>query len=173
MVGDSEVILSTSDVSFLDHESRLKELESDLASLMRQEFRLCQCLSILEGCQPADVPCLSDLDVPRPRRCHIARERGTPYPCLSQHLQMACHSSGPPWEENRESWVGEGSEACPLRLIPIEDISVEPPLAKSSSDGKEYQEAPVVKEEDEGVGITDVSEGEWDLAGSKRISWCD
>ena len=50
---------------------------------------------------------------------------------------------------------------------------MEPPLTESSPDEAEYQEAPVVKEEDEGVGITDVSEGELDLARSKRISWQD
>ena len=132
---------------FLDHESCLKELESDLASSMRQEFRLHQCLSVLEGRQPANVPRLSDLDAPHPRHCHIVGERGTPYPWLSQCLQMARRSLGPPCEANCESWVGEGSEACPLRLIPIEDVSVEPPLAASSSeDEEEYQEAPVVKD---------------------------
>jgi hypothetical protein len=79
---------------------------------------------------------------------------------------------GPLWEANCESWAGDGSEAYPLRLIPTEDVSVEPPLAASSSDKEgRYQEAPVV--EDEGVRITDVSEGELDLAGSKRISWHD
>src|SRR5579872_6611740 len=171
MVGDSEVVLSTSDIAFLDHESRLKELKSDLASSMRREFRLCQHLSVLEGCQPAEVPRLLDLDMPCPHRCGTAGERGTPYPHLSRRLQLACRSSGPPWEANHESWAGEGSEACPLRLIPIEDVSVEPPLAESSSEEEEYQEAPMA--EDEGVGITDVSEGELDLAGSKRISWQD
>ena len=171
-MGDSEVVLSTSDVTFLDHESHLKELESDLASSMRQEFRLCQRLSILEGRQQAEAPRSSDSDAPRPRCCNIARERGTPYPRLSQRLQMACRMSGPPHEANRESWVGDGSKDSPLRLIPIQDVSIEPPLAMSSSEGEEeYQEAPVVKLEDEGVGITDVSEGELDLARSKRISW--
>src|SRR5579872_1289293 len=168
MVGDSEVVLSTSDIAFLDHESRLKELESDLASSMRWEFRLHQRLSVLEGHQPADVPWSSDSDAPCPRCRGIARERGTPYPHLSQRLQMAHHSLGPPQEANHESWVGEGSEACPLRLIPIEDVSIDPPLAVSSSSEEEYQEAPLVKEEDEGLGITNVSEGELDLAGSKR-----
>src|SRR5579872_4181662 len=141
---------------------------------MRREFRLCQCLSVLEGAQQSGAPRSSDSDAPRPRCRHIAGERGTPYPCLSQRLQMALRSSGPPHEANRESWVGEGSEANPLRLIPIEDVSVEPPLAASSSeDEEEYQEAPVVKEEDEGLGITDMSEGELDLARSKRLSWQD
>src|ERR1700757_779781 len=100
MVGDSEVVLSTSDIAFLDHESRLKELESDLASSMRQEFRLHQCLSVLEGQQPCDAPRSSDSDTPHPCCCGIAGERGTPYPRLSQHLQMVHHSSGPPWEAN-------------------------------------------------------------------------
>src|SRR5579872_7423383 len=140
---------------------------------MRREFRLHQHLSILEGCQLAKVPRSSDLDAPHPCRRGIAGERGTPYPRLSQHLQMARCLSGPPWEENRESWIGEGSEVCPLRLIPIEDVSVEPPLTASSSEEEEYQEAPQVKEEDEGLGITNISEGELDLAGSKRISWRD
>src|SRR5579872_420106 len=139
---------------------------------MQCEYRLRQRLSILEGACPSDAPRSSDSDAPRPHRRHIAGERGTPYPCLSQRLQMARRRSGPPREENHESWVGDGSEACPLRLIPIEDVSVEPPLAASSSED-EYQEAPLVKEEDEGVGITDMSEGELDLAGSKRISWQD
>src|SRR5579872_2140321 len=140
---------------------------------MRQEFRLHQRLSVLEGAQQPGVPRSSDSDAPRPHCHHIAGERGTPYPQLSQHLQMAHHLLGPPCEANCESWVGEGSEASPLRLIPIEDVSVEPPLTESSSGEEEYQEAPVVKEEDEGVGITDVSKRELDLAGSKRISWQD
>src|SRR5579872_2079048 len=170
-VGDSEVVLSTSDVTFLDHESHLKELESDLASLMRQEFRLHQRLSVLEGALASGAPRSSDSDAPHLHCRHIAGERGIPYPRLSQRLQMARHTSGPPCEANRESWVGEGSEVNPLRLIPIEDVSVDPPLAASSSEDKEeYQEAPVMKEEDEGVGITDVLEGDLDLAGSKRIS---
>src|SRR5579872_7434726 len=135
---------------------------------MRCEFRLRQCLSVLEGHQPAEAPQSLDSDAPRPRPRGVASERGTPYPCLSQHLQMACRLSGPPREANHESWVGEGSEACPLRLIPIEDVSIDPPLAVSSSSEEEYQEAPLVKEEDEGLGITNVSEGELDLAGSKR-----
>ena len=139
---------------------------------MRQEFRLRQHLSVLEGCHSADVPRSSDLDAPHPHCRHIARERGTPYPHLSQCLQMAHRSSGPPQEANHERWAGEESEANPLRLIPIEDVSVDPPLTTSSSED-EYQEAPQVKEEDEGLGITDVSEGELDLARSKRISWQD
>src|SRR5579872_745464 len=102
MVGDSEVVLSTSDIAFLDHESRLKELESDLASSMRQEFWLHQHLSVLEGRQPANVPRSSDSDAPHPRHHGIAGERGTPYPRLSQRLQMACCSSGPPQEANCE-----------------------------------------------------------------------
>src|SRR5579872_3926005 len=111
MVGDSEVVLSTSDVAFLDHESCIKELESDLASSMRQEFQLRQRISVLEGHRPSDVPRSLDSDAPR-LHCHgVPGERGTPYLCLSQHLQMVCHSSGPPQEENRESWAGEGSEA--------------------------------------------------------------
>src|SRR5579872_1426300 len=122
MVGDSEVVLSTSDIAFLDHKSCIKELESDLASLMRREFRLHQHISILEGRQPANVPRSSDSDAPC-LRCHgVPGERGTPYPCLSQHLQMVHCLSGPPWEENCESWAGDGSETYLLRLIPIEDV---------------------------------------------------
>jgi len=144
----------------------------DLAASMRREYQLRQRLSVLEGAQPSEAPRSSDSDAPRPCRRHVAGERGTPYPRLSQRLQMACRMSGPPHEANRESWVGDGSKDSPLRLIPIQDVSIEPPLAMSSSEGEEeYQEAPVVKLEDEGVGITDVSEGELDLAGSKRISW--
>jgi hypothetical protein len=121
-----------------------------------------------------EAPRSSDSDAPHLCHCHITGERGTPYPRLSQRLQMACRMLGPPNEANCESWVGEGSEANPMRLIPIEDVSIEPPLtASSSEDEEEYQEAPVVKEEDEGLGITDMLEGELDLAGSKRISWQD
>ena len=170
MVGDSEVVLSTSDVAFLDHESCIKELESDLASSMRQEFQLRQRISVLEGHRPSDVPRSSDSDAPRLRCRGVPGERGTPYPCLSQHLQMARWSSGPPQEENHESCAGDSSEACPMRLIPIEDVVVSPPLATSSSEDGEYHEAPV---EDEGVGITDVLDRELDLARSKRISWQD
>ena len=137
MVRDSEVVLSTSDVAFLDHESCLKELELDLASSMRREFRLHQRLSILEGVHASGAPRSSDSDTPRPRRCHITRERGTPYPHLSQCLQMAHRSLGPPCKANRESWIGEGSEANPLRLILIEDVSIDPPLIVSSSDEEE------------------------------------
>src|SRR5579872_4669121 len=127
MVGDSEVVLSTSDVAFIDHESHIKELESDLASSMRREFRLCQHLSVLEGASASGAPRSSDSNTPHPRRRHIAGERGTPYPRLSQRLQVAHHTLGPPREANCESWTGEGSEVNPLRLIPIEDVSVDPP----------------------------------------------
>src|SRR5579872_6838676 len=104
----------------LDHESHIKELESNLASSMRWEFRLCQRVSILEGCRPVDVPRSLDSDAPRLHHHGVPGERGTPYPRLLQHLQMACQLSGPR-EENRESWASKGSEACLLRLIPIEN----------------------------------------------------
>ena len=171
-MGDSEVVLSTSDIAFVDHESRIKELEDDLASSMRWEFRMRQRLSVLEGASPSAAPRSSDLDAPHPRHCEIPGERGTPYPWLSQHLQMVHHSSGPPQEENCESWASDSSEACPMRLIPIEDVVVSPPLTMSSSEDSKYHKAPV-EDEDEGVGITNVLDRELDLAGSKRISWQD
>jgi len=165
-----KLFLSTSDVAFLDHKSCIKELESNLASSMRREFRMQQRLTVLEGSKLADIPRSLDSKAPC-RCCGIPGERRTPYPHLSQHLQMACHSSGPPREENCESWAGDGSEACSMRLILIEDVVVSPLLAASSSEDGEYHEAPAEDEEDEGVGITDVLDRELDLAGSKRISW--
>ena len=92
----------------------------DLAALMWREYRLRQRVSVLEGSQPSEAPRSSDSNTPHPRRRHIAGERGTPYPRLSQCLQMARRTSGPPNEANCESWVGEGSEANPMRLIPID-----------------------------------------------------
>src|SRR5579872_3336195 len=91
-----KLFLSTSDVAFLDHEFRIKELESNLASSMRQEFRLRQRVSVLEGCWPSNVPRSLDSDAPHLRCCGVPGERGTTYPCLLQCLQMAHQSSGPP-----------------------------------------------------------------------------
>src|SRR5579872_6613144 len=157
-MGDSEVVLSTSDITFLDHESRIKELESNLASSMRREFRLHQCISVLEGRWPSNAPKLSDSDTPC-LCCHrVPGEKGTPYPCLSQHLQMVCCSSGPPCEENCEYWASDGSKGCPLRFIPIEDVTISPPLALSSSEDREYHEAPI-----ESGGIIEVDNKDLDL----------
>src|SRR5579872_5673460 len=114
-VGDSEVVLNTSDIAFLDHKSHIVELESNLTSCMRCEFQIHQCLSILEKGKGVGSPCLLDSDNPfhGVEHCQcIARERGTPYPCLSQHLQMACWSSGPPHEENCEYWAGDSFKGC-------------------------------------------------------------
>src|SRR5579872_3241056 len=108
-----KLFLSTSDIAFLDHESRIVELESDLVSCMRHEYCIHQHLSILEKGKGKHSPCSSDSDNPfqgvEHRQC-ITGERGMPYPCLSQHLQMAHHSSGPPCEENHEHWAGNSSE---------------------------------------------------------------
>src|SRR5579872_5356739 len=83
-VGDSELILSRSDIALVDHESRLKELEDDMAALMRREFRLRQRLSVLEGLE-------EDSSSSPPSRCRrrIAGERGTPYPRMLMRTQMA------------------------------------------------------------------------------------
>ena len=130
-----------------------------------------QCLSVLEKGKATSVPRSSNSDDPFHRvecRCRaIPGEQGTPYPRLSQHLQMVHQSSGPPHEEGCEYWASDGSKGCPMRLIPIEDVVVSPPLTKSSSEDGEYHEAPVEDEVDEGVGITDVSDQELDLARSK------
>src|SRR5579872_2819726 len=111
---------------FLDHESHIMELESDLASAMQHKFQICQCLSRLEGsdlgsCRSSDSNCPSHrVD----HCCPILGERGTPYPHLSRCLQMACRSSSPPRESNHEYWAGDSSKGCPMRLIPIEDVTV-------------------------------------------------
>src|SRR5579872_7408393 len=103
-VGDSEVVLSPSDIALVDHESRLKELEDDMAALMRREFRLHQHLSVLEGSEE------DSSSSPPSHRCRwVAGERGTPYPRMLMHTQMARRTTGPPNEANRECWVGEGS----------------------------------------------------------------
>src|SRR5579872_1742138 len=103
-VGDSEVVLSPSDVALVDHESRLKELESDMAALMRREFRLCQHLSVLEGSEED-----SSSSPPSHHRRQIPGEHGTPYPRMSMRSQMARCTAGPPNEANRECWVSSGS----------------------------------------------------------------
>src|SRR5579872_6720796 len=100
-VGDSELILSRSDVALVDHELRLKELEDDMAALMRREFRLRQRLSVLEGSGED-----SSSSPPSRRRCRVAGERGTSYPRMSMCTQMACRTTGPPNEANCECWVG-------------------------------------------------------------------
>src|SRR5579872_3849467 len=102
-VGDSELILSRSDVALVDHESRLKELEDDMAALMRREFRLRQRLSVLEGSEE------DSSSSPPSRRRRVAGERGTPYPRMSMRTQKACRTTGPLNEANRERWVGLGS----------------------------------------------------------------
>ena len=166
-MGDSEVVLSTSDITFLDHKSCICELESDLASCMRREFCMRQHLSVLEKGKAKAGPRSLDSDDPfhGVEHCHkaIPGERGTPYPCLSQCLQMAHRSSGPPHEANHEYWAGDGSKGCPMKLIPIDDVVVSPPLASSSSENGKYHEAPV-----EDRGIAEVSDWELDLVGRKR-----
>src|SRR5579872_1674760 len=103
----------------LDHKSWLKELESDVASLMRREFRMRQRIAVLEGKEE------DSSSSPRPRlRRHTTGERGTLYPCMSMRTQMARRTAGPPQEANCESWVGEGSADLPLRLVPIQDLAV-------------------------------------------------
>src|SRR5579872_6594728 len=118
-VGDSEVVLSPSDIALVDHESRLKELEDDLAALMRREFRLRQRLAVLEGLEED-----SSSSPPSRRRRRVAGEQGTPYPHMSMRTQMARRTTGPPNEANRERWVGSGSANHPIMLIPIEDVVV-------------------------------------------------
>ena len=158
-VGDSELILSRSDVALVDHKSRLKELEDDMAALMRREFRLRQCLSVLDGSEE------DSSSSPPSRCCRVAGERSTPYLRMSMHTQRARSTTGPPNEANRECWVGSGSADHPIMLIPIEDVVVTPTLPSSEEDG-EYHEAPVA---DEG-GITEVSNSELDLAEEKESS---
>src|SRR5579872_7149067 len=148
-VGDSELILSRSDVALVDHESRLKELKDDMAALMRREFRLRQHLAVLEGSEE------DSSSSPPSRRRRVAGERGTPYPRMSMCTQKVRRTTGPPNEANCERWVGSGSADHPIMLIPIEDVIVTPASPSSEADG-EYHEAPV---EDEG-GITEVSNSE-------------
>src|SRR5579872_7519545 len=143
----------------LDHESRLKELERDIASLMRREFRMRQRLAVLEGGEEDS----SSSSSPHSRR-RVAGERGTPYLRMSMRTQMARRTAGPPNEANCECWVSEGSADHPIRLIPIEDVVVTP--ASSSSEDGEYHKVPVA---DEG-GITEVSNSELDLAEEKESS---
>src|SRR5579872_7241829 len=88
-VGDSELILSRSDVALVDHESRLKELEDNMAALMRREFRLCQRLSVLEGSEE------DSSSSPPSRRRRVAGEQGTPYPHMSMRTQKARRTTGP------------------------------------------------------------------------------
>ena len=161
-MGDSEQnSLSWSDVALVDHESRLKEVEDDVAALMRREFRLRQRLSVLEGSEED-----SSSSPPSWRRRRIPGERGTPYPRMSMRTQMARRTTGPPNEANRECWVGDRSADHPIRLIPIEDVVVTPASSSSEEDG-DYHEAPVA--DDEG-GITEVSNSELDLAEEKESS---
>ena len=126
-----------------------------------------QGISVLEKGKAEAGPRSSDSDNPFHGvecRCRvIPGEGGTPYPHLSQCLQMACHSSGPPHEANHGYWAGDGSEGCPMRLIPIEDVTVSPPLTSSSFEDGEYHKALV-----EDGGITDVLDQDLDLAGRKR-----
>src|SRR5579872_3671459 len=144
---------------FLDHESRLRELEKDIASLMRREFWMRQQLAVLEESEED-----SSSSPSHSRRRHpIPGERGTPYPCMSMRTQKACRTTGPPNEANRERWVGSGSADHPIMLIPIEDVVVTLASPSSDEDG-EYHEAPV---EEEG-GITEVSNSELDLAEEKE-----
>ena len=116
-----------------------------------------QRLAVLEGGEEDS----SSSSSPR-LRCRVAGERGTLYPRMSMHTQMARRTNGPPNEANREHWVGEGSADRPIMLIPIEDVVVTPALSSSEEDG-EYHEAPVA---DEG-GITEVSNSELDLVEDK------
>src|SRR5579872_3185143 len=141
---------------FLDHESRLKELEKDIASLMRQEFRMRQRLAVLEGSEE------DSSSSPSRSRRRVAGERGTPYPCMSMRTQMARRTMGPPNEANHECWVGEGSADRPIMLIPIEDVVVTPASSSSDEEG-EYHEAPVA----DAGSITEVSDAELDLAEDK------
>src|SRR6201993_213394 len=146
---------------FLDHESRLRELEKDIASLMRREFRMRQRLAVLEGSEEDSSPSPSRSRRRRP----IPGERGTPYPHMSMRTQKARRTTGPPNEANRERWVGSGSADHPIMLIPIEDVVVTP-ASPSSEEDREYHEAPVAEE----GGITEVSNSELDLAEEKESS---
>jgi hypothetical protein len=76
---------------------------------------------------------------------------------------MVRQSLGPPHEENCEYWASDGSKGCLMRLIPIEDVVVSPPLTLSSSEDGKYHKAPV-----EDGGITDNSSQDLDLVGRKR-----
>src|SRR5579872_558969 len=113
-----------------------------------------QRLAVLEGSEGDSSPSPSSSC----RHHRVAGERGTPYPHMSMHTQMARRTAGPPNEVNRERWVGSGSADHPIMLIPIEDVIVTPASPSSEEDG-EYHEAPV---DDEG-GITEVSNSELDL----------
>ena len=143
----------------LDHESHLRELEKDIVSLMRREFRMRQRLAVLEGSKE------DSSSSPSHSRRRIPGERGTPYPRMLMRTQKARRTTGPPNEANRERWVGSGSADHPIMLIPIEDVVVTPALHSSEED-REYHEAPV---EEEG-GITEVSNSELDLAEEKESS---
>ena len=143
----------------LDHESRLRELEKDIASLMRREFRMRQRLAVLEGSEGDSSPS------PSHSRHRIPGERGTPYPHMSMRTQKARRTTGPPNEANRERWVGSGSANHPIMLIPIKDVIVTP-ASPSSEEDREYHEAPVAEE----GGITEVSNSELDLAEEKESS---
>src|SRR5579872_4488189 len=99
MVGGSEPILSLGLTSpILDHESRVKELEDDVATLMRRGFRMRQRLAVLEGSEGDSSPSPSSS---RRHRRRVAWERGTPYPRMSMRTQMARRTAGPPNEANR------------------------------------------------------------------------
>src|SRR5579872_3794297 len=80
-----KLFLLTSDITFLDHKSCIRELENDLVSCMRYKFWICQCLSALEGHGEGHSVHGSDSDNPfhGVEHCCIEGERGTPYPCLS------------------------------------------------------------------------------------------
>src|ERR1700757_4536931 len=161
MVGDSEQNSeSWSNVAPVDHESRVKELEDDVAALMRRGFRMRQCIAVLEGSEGDSSPSPSSSR----RRRRVAGEGGTPYPRMSMRPQRARRTTGPPNEANRERWVGSGSADHPIMLIPIEDV-VRTPSSPSSEEDGEYQEAPVAEEEG---GITEVSNSELDLAEDKE-----
>src|SRR5579872_3961960 len=162
MVGDSEQNSeSWSDVAPVDHESRVKELEDDVATLMRRGFRMRQQLAVLEGSEGDSSPSPSSSR----RRRRVAGEQGTPYPRMLMRTQMARRTAGPPREANRERWVGSGSADHPIMLIPIEDV-VRTPASPSSEEDGEYQEAPMAEEEE--GGITEVSNSELDLAEEKE-----
>ena len=126
---------------------------------MRCEFRLRQRIAVLEGKEE------DSSSSPRPHlRRRTAGERGTPYARMSMRTQMARWTTRPPREVNSESWVGDGSADLPLRLVPIQDVVVTPALSSSDKEG-EYHKAPVTDEEG---GITEVSNSELDLVGSKE-----
>src|SRR5579872_3160571 len=156
MVGDTEVNLCTSDVTFLDYESCVKGLKSDLASYMHCKYHICQCLAVLEAKGLGHSIWSSNSNSPfRATEGSVAGERETPYIRLSTHHQLVHWTGGPPREENREYWTGEGSVDHPLRLITIEDVIVDP--SPSLSKEGEYHEAPV-----ESGGITKVDNNKLD-----------